>query len=101
MKDELALLRQEIDGIDEKITELLKSRMTLSLKVAEYKMNHEMEIYVPEREKQLLERIKELSGEIFNDYILKIYESILAQSRECQQKKISVQVGSVKEYMSE
>lgn len=92
MKDDLELLRREIDGIDEKITELLKARMTLSLKVAEYKHSHEMEIYVPERETQLLERIKELSGEKFNNYILKIYESILTQSRECQQKKISALV---------
>lgn len=86
MEDELELLRREIDGIDEKITELLKARMTLSVKVAEYKLCHEMEIFVPEREERLLERVKKLSGDRFNAYILKIYESILAQSRECQRK---------------
>ena len=88
MENELELLRREIDSIDEKIVELLGARMKISEKVAGYKLRQGMEIYVPEREEQLLERIRKLSEDRFDDYILKIYESILAQSRNCQQNTL-------------
>lgn len=89
MENELGLLRLEIDDIDAKIIELLKARMTISEKVADYKICRNMEIIAPEREAQLLERVGSLSGEEYSSFILKIYENILAQSRECQQRKMS------------
>lgn len=89
MENELGLLRQEIDDIDAKIIELLKARMAISEKVAEYKIARNMEIAVPEREAQLLERVASLSGEEYASFIIKIYEDILAESREYQRRKTS------------
>ncbi|MEC7376679.1 MAG: chorismate mutase, partial [Pseudomonadota bacterium] len=75
MSDEqtrLAELRDEIDGIDQKIMELISARATCAQEVANVKMaanpGQDVFFYRPEREAQVLRRIKEqnpgpLSGE--------------------------------------
>lgn len=86
MNCELERLRREIDDTDEKITKLLKKRMALSAEVAKLKARFGMEIYVPEREKQLLSRITDMAGEQYAKRIKAIYETILAQSRDYQEQ---------------
>ncbi|MBQ9827124.1 MAG: chorismate mutase [Lachnospiraceae bacterium] len=59
MKD-LKEIRKSIDGTDEKIAGLFEKRMELSAAVAETKIGTGGSVFVPEREKEKLERIKSL-----------------------------------------
>ncbi len=85
---ELELLREKIDSTDERIIALLQERMTLSAAVARFKMRRGMEIYAPEREKQLMERVDAIAGDALSGYITAIYDVILAQSREYQRDRM-------------
>lgn len=53
MKD-LQTCRQEIDAIDEQLMKLFEQRMNVSKNVIEYKLAHDMEIFQPEREKDVI-----------------------------------------------
>lgn len=83
MRD-LQELRNEIDELDKKIVPLLVARMSVSAEVAEYKRATEMPILDKDREKALLEKIKGLAAYKYAEYIVNIYEQILASSREYQ-----------------
>lgn len=80
----LEFLRDRIDETDEKIIELLRERMSISAEIANFKLYHGMEVYVPEREKQLLERVSGLAGAELSSYISEIYDTVLSRSREYQ-----------------
>lgn len=55
MKD-LQQCRQEIDAIDQQIMKLFEQRMKLSKSVVEYKYANQLEIFQPEREKEVLKK---------------------------------------------
>jgi chorismate mutase/prephenate dehydratase len=57
----LDLIRKDIDRVDTQILELFASRMNLSMQVAEYKKQHNLPIFQPEREKSIIERVRENS----------------------------------------
>ena len=79
-------LRSEIDAVDAELVELYKKRMTLSAKVAEYKRENNMPILDSSRERALLNKISELSGEEFEDYSRTLYSTILDLSRAYQHR---------------
>jgi chorismate mutase/prephenate dehydratase len=54
-------LRNQIDEIDTKLLTLLNKRMEVVRKVGEFKNNTDAPIYRPEREKQIIERLSQLS----------------------------------------
>ena len=56
---ELQELRQEINDIDNEIIELFKKRMDCSFKVAEYKLENNMEIFQADREDEIIKRVCE------------------------------------------
>ena len=79
MTEKLEKLRMEIDGIDAQIVKLLDQRAAAALRVGEYKKSNNMRLYVPEREKQVIERLARLSAGEFPDRALKqIYGEIIA-----------------------
>ncbi len=78
----LAHLREEIDAIDNKILELLTKRMHVVKKVGEMKNKTGASIYRPEREKDILNRLKSLNEGPLNDAAIEaIYLEIFAVSR--------------------
>jgi chorismate mutase/prephenate dehydratase len=54
-------LRQKIDQIDAKVVNLLNDRAALALRIGRSKSLNSQEVYVPHREKEVLERITELN----------------------------------------
>ena len=52
MKD-LKRCRMEIDAIDQQLMELFEKRMALSKSVVEYKIENHLEIFQPEREREV------------------------------------------------
>ena len=51
---ELKLIRTKIDEIDEKLLVLFKERLEVSRQIGILKKKYKMEIYDPEREKQII-----------------------------------------------
>lgn len=85
---ELNELREEIDVIDRELVELFKKRMGVSAAVAEYKRQNGMAVLDPSRERALLAKISELSGEEFEEYSRILYSTILDVSRSYQHSKL-------------
>ena len=85
---ELKELREQIDGIDRQLVELFKKRMNVSASVAEYKRQNNMAVLDASRERALLEKISELSGEEFEEYSRILYSTILDVSRSYQHSKL-------------
>ena len=79
-------IRKEIDSVDAQLVELYKKRMQLSAEVAEYKKNNNMPILDSSRERALLAKISEMSGEEFEEYSRTLYSTILDLSRSYQHK---------------
>ena len=79
-------IRKEIDTVDAQLVELYKKRMQLSAEVAEYKRNNNMPILDSSRERALLAKISEMSGEEFEEYARTLYSTILDLSRSYQHK---------------
>ena len=85
---ELNELRQEIDSIDKELVDLFIRRMNCSAEVAEYKREHAMPVLDAARERALLNKISELSGEDFEEYSRTLYSTILALSRSYQHRRL-------------
>lgn len=56
-------LRGTINDIDEQLLALFEKRMEVSGQIAEYKLANDMKVFHPERERQVIERIKSLAPE--------------------------------------
>jgi len=83
---ELDELRAEIDKIDSQIVELLNKRTSVVLKVSKAKKDKHLSLHAPEREKEILERLKKLNTGLFPQDALKtIYKEILSASLSLQQ----------------
>ena len=65
---ELNEIRAQIDNVDQQLVELFVERMGLAAKVAQYKKENNMPIYVPSREREKLQRVAELSGSGMEEY---------------------------------
>lgn len=85
---ELRELREQIDSIDRELVELFKKRMNVSAGVAEYKRQTGMNVLDASRERALLDKVSELSGEEFEEYTRTLYATILDLSRSYQHKRL-------------
>lgn len=75
-------LREKIDHLDQKIVTLLNQRATLARRVGRKKNRDNKEVYVPSREKQILDRLCALNrGPFPSQAIRSIYREILSASR--------------------
>ena len=85
---ELSELRAEIDGIDRELVELFKKRMKVAEEVAEYKRQNNMAVLDAARERALLSKVSDLSGEEFEEYTRILYSTILDVSRSYQHSRL-------------
>lgn len=86
---ELKDLREQIDRIDRELVPLFIERMHVSSGVAEYKRENGMPVLDASRERALLDKISELSGEEFEEYSRTLYATILDLSRSYQYHKLA------------
>jgi chorismate mutase len=78
-------LRTQVDRIDLEILKLLQQRTKLSRRIGETKRRHGAIVYVPERERELLQRVERLSrGKLPPRSVAAIYREILSSSRAAQ-----------------
>ena len=86
---ELKDLREQIDRIDRELVPLFIERMHVSAGVAEYKRENGIPVLDASRERALLDKISELSGEEFEEYSRTLYATILDLSRSYQYHKLA------------
>ena len=86
---ELNELRNEIDLVDDALVKLFVKRMGLSAQVADYKKEHNMPIYVPAREREILQAVGKKSGHEMENYTRVLYSMLFELSRSYQSKRNS------------
>ncbi len=82
-------IRNEIDTIDKELVELFKKRMNCAAQIAEYKKENSLPILDASRERALLGKISDLSGEEFEEYTRTLYSTILDLSKSYQYKTLN------------
>lgn len=78
---DLALLRQQIDAVDEKIQALINERASYAIQVAKAKQNQENNpiFYRPEREAQVLKKVMERNqGPLPADKMARLFREIMS-----------------------
>ncbi|EDM25839.1 chorismate mutase/prephenate dehydratase [Lentisphaera araneosa HTCC2155] len=79
MKKNLSELRSEIDRLDRSIVAMINERYTYVRQVGDWKHANSSEIYVPEREKALLEKLETINeGPLKNETLHAIYREIMS-----------------------
>lgn len=84
---ELNEYRNQIDAVDEQLVNLFVQRMNLSAKIADYKKEHNLPIYVPGREREKLQNVAELAGVEMDNYTRVLYSMLFELSRSYQSKR--------------
>jgi len=78
--------RKKIDEIDRKLVELLNERARAAREIGKLKQDTKLPIYEPEREKAILNHIREISqGPISNADLASVFEKIIEIMRRMQQ----------------
>ena len=84
---DLSEIRQEIDGIDQELVRLFCQRMNLSAQVADYKKANNLPIFVPSRERAILQKVAEMAGPEMANYTRVLYSMLFELSRSYQSKR--------------
>lgn len=81
-KLDLEEIRGEIDTVNQQLLQLLIKRLKLCSDVADYKKERGLPIYVPEREKAILEWAENAAGPQFAPYARRFFEHIMQLGRD-------------------
>ncbi len=84
---DLTEIRQEIDGIDQELVRLFCARMNLSAQVADYKKANHLPIFVPARERAILQKVAQMAGPEMENYTRVLYSMLFELSRSYQSKR--------------
>ena len=84
---EIQELRNEIDKVDDQLVKLFVERMNLSAKIADYKKENKLPIYVPSREREKLQEVGKQAGQEMDNYTRVLYSMIFELSRSYQNKR--------------
>jgi chorismate mutase len=75
-------LRRRIDLLDEQLVALLNQRSACALAIGEIKQALGLEIYQPEREREVLRHVRGLNGgPLDDDAIARLFERIIDEAR--------------------
>ena len=84
---DLSELRTQIDAIDEELVKLFCARMEVSARVADYKKANNLPIYVPAREREILQDVAKKAGPEMANYTRVLYSMLFELSRSYQSKR--------------
>lgn len=88
---DLGKIREEIDGIDDKIVELFSKRMELCVNVAKYKKENGLPVFQASREEQILEKVGKKCPENLKRGTKLLFTHIMDISK-CLQQEMLTQV---------
>ena len=84
---DLSDIRQQIDDIDAQLVKLFCARMDLSAQVADYKKANNLPIFVPARERAILQNVAQQAGPEMANYTRVLYSMLFELSRSYQSKR--------------
>jgi chorismate mutase len=83
---ELDALRRSIDDLDGRILELVAERVKIVLAVGQFKREHNLAVYDPERERKMLDRLCAQAPEPLDAAtVRRIFERLIDESRRIEQ----------------
>lgn len=88
---ELNELREQINEIDDQLVKLFAQRMDVAAQVADYKKANNLPIYVPAREREILQTVAEKAGPEMANYSRVLYSMLFELSRSYQSKRNATQ----------
>ena len=83
---ELELMRKKIDEIDDKLLVLFKERLEVSKKIGLLKKKHNMKIFDPQREQEIIDGCTQNISEDEKVYVEKFLRNLMDISKEVQTK---------------
>ncbi len=91
-KIRLSKCRERIDTIDKEIIESIECRLRECKEIAEIKANHNLPIYVPERELLVIKNRQEIGKRhgLSEDFIKELLLLIMNESKDWQAKVIGI-----------
>ena len=83
-------LRKDIDRVDEVLVRLLNERARCACEIGRIKKEQRVEIYQPEREKQVLEHVKSVAAEgpLEPEAIARLFERIMDEARRLERRVV-------------
>ncbi len=80
-------LRGKIDSIDTQLVELFTQRMEAAAQIADYKKANNLPIFVPAREREILQDVAQKAGPEMANYTRVLYSMLFELSRSYQSKR--------------
>lgn len=80
----LEALRARLDALDEQIARLLQQRAGVALEVGRLKGREQAPVFVPEREREVLDHVRSVPGPLPAEALEAIYREVLSTSRALQ-----------------
>ena len=80
-------LRHEINQIDDEILKLFLRRMDVAAQVADYKREHNLPIYQPQREREILKKVADQAGPDMGGYARVLFSMLMELSKSSQNKR--------------
>jgi chorismate mutase-like protein len=74
--------RRKIDEIDQRLVELFNERSKCAIEIGRIKHAENLRVYDPEREREILRRIKEANrGPLDNEGLQRVFERVIDECR--------------------
>jgi chorismate mutase len=92
--DHLEGLRGRLDGIDERLLECLRERISCCVEIGEFKRRHDVAMMQPHRIEVVQQRAARFGAEhgIDGDFLRRLYELIIAET--CRVEDLVIAAGS-------
>src|SRR5262245_30489150 len=92
-------LRNDIDRVDEVLVRLLNERARVACEIGRIKKEQGIDVYQPEREKQVLEHVRSVAveGPLGPDAIARLFERIIDEARRLERRVVHDSVEPSKE----
>jgi chorismate mutase len=83
-------LREDIDRVDEVLVRLLNERARVACEIGRLKKDLGVEVYQPEREKQVLAHVRSVAceGPLGPDAIVRLFERIIDEARRLERRAV-------------
>src|SRR5213594_802733 len=90
-------LRDDIDRVDEVLVRLLNERARVACEIGRIKKEQGIEIYQPDRERQVLEHVRSVAieGPLGPDAIARLFERIIDEARRLERRVVHGEVSVV------
>ncbi|MEZ4223459.1 MAG: chorismate mutase [Polyangiaceae bacterium] len=87
--ERLEELRREIDRIDDEILKWVAERLDRVMAVGDYKREHGLGVYDPNREREILDRLAARApGTLDGQAVRRIFERLIDESRHAEQRRV-------------